>query len=108
MQRHDVNNLLSDLRHILHSEPGHQSWEALKERLYLEYCQKGALSEVVETYVKDCLAQSWPPQYIPLLDFWIVCVAQEAMSAHAERERMDMRRRVTLNRVKALSETEFK
>ena len=103
MQRHDVNDLLDDLRHILHSEPNHQTWEELKARLYKAFAHSGELGEAAELYVRDHLERAWPDKYLPLLDFWIVCVAQEAKGQHAAKQQMELDRRVAYKRVMALS-----
>ena len=86
MPAKNVNTLLADLRHILHSPPSTPAWEALKVRLHRSCREDGPLPDIVTDYLQENLTKHWPPQYGPLLEMWLICIAEEATEDHKRLE----------------------
>ncbi len=92
--KHNLNDLLGDLRQILHGEPNNASWEALKARLERAYVIEGLLDDVVLDYVREALLTSWPQHYGPLLDMWLACTAPDIDEHKLRRSKEDRDRRL--------------
>ena len=72
MNRDNINSLLADLRHILHSTPGDEAWEELKARLFRASQARVELDAVLKDYLRSQIRTNWPRRYGPLLEMWLV------------------------------------
>lgn len=101
MSSYKLNDLLSDLRHILHEAPGPENWEALKARLARAYQIEGLLNEVTLDYVRAQIGRQWPEHYMHLFEMWIHAMHDDVQKHRQKRSEEARGRRVAyrLNRI---------
>ena len=94
MSSYNLNDLLAELRHILHEEPSPESWEALKARLARAYQIEGLLNEVTLEYVRAQIGRQWPEHYGHLFEMWIHAMDDDVQRHRQKRSEEARGRRV--------------